>query len=700
MGSTLFAILDGLREPADALLDPSKRVFAPALCGSLIIAAALLFSRGVALRKLPGRLFSSRIWLHKSARADYQMILAKALLRVLLLSSLGMSTLAVAALSAGWLRRHAGAPGLPLDPLWLGGLFTLSAFLIDDWSRFFMHRLMHRVPLLWEFHKVHHSAEVLTPFTLYRTHPIEALLNGVRGAMAVGLLTGLFAWLFGPGLRVFEVLGVELIGFVWTLFGANLRHSHVWVSYGGWLEHLLVSPAQHQIHHSRDARHLDRNFGTILAIWDWLGGSLYVTTKKESIHFGLPEGEVAMKQNLGDLLFLPVATATRGLFAWPRLRPVVATTLLAACLLSSGCSETKRLDRTVLLKSFGQCSLDSYKQAQSAAEQLVSATEALASTPTEATQTAARAAFAKAIDAWQVSELLRYGPAADFLTPGGKGLRDSIYSWPDVNRCLLETQLVAKSYEGAGFQNFSTNTRGLGALEYLLFYSGANNGCNAQAEINMNGNWAALGADELARRRTGYARVAAADVAQKLRDLSAAWEPNGFMAQLTGAGLGSTLFPTQQAAISAVAEAAFFLDTEVKDLKLALPLGIKNCASASCPEALESPFADRGKQHLHSNLVGLRLLLEGCPAGMSLGFDDLLESVGVPALASKMRDDLNAADAAVAALPGDSLKQALSNDRASVQRVYDGVKELTDFLKMEFSMALAIASKRVEGDHD
>ncbi len=78
----------------------------------------------------------------------------------------------------------------------------------------------------------HHSAEVLTPLSLYRTHPVEALLNGARSALSVGLVTGLFAWSFGPALRAWEILGVDAIGFVWTLFGANLRHSHVWLSYG------------------------------------------------------------------------------------------------------------------------------------------------------------------------------------------------------------------------------------------------------------------------------------------------------------------------------------------------------------------------------------------------------------------------------------------------------------------------------------
>lgn len=701
METTVFTkLLHGLKEPAFALLNPSKRVYWPALAGAALIATALLLMRGVALRRIPGQLLSAKLWLHQSARVDYQFILFKALLGALFAGSVGISTLAVAAQTAGWLRHHVSSPSLTLSPLQVGVLFSLSAFLAEDFSRYFLHRLMHRVPLLWAFHKVHHSAEVLTPFTLYRTHPVEAFLNGIRGAVTLGLVTGLFAWLFYPGLRTFEVLGVELIGFVWALLGANLRHSHVWVSYGRLVEHLLISPAQHQVHHSQAPHHLDRNFGTILAIWDYLGGSLYTTQKPERLHFGLPKSESTARQALGSLLLQPFLGLAHSLRLQPKRASAGSAALLGFLILGTGCNEPKRLDRAGLLQSFGQCTLDRYRQTKLAATRLLTATQAYAVMQSPETLGEARAAWSQVMENWQVAELLRYGPAADFQTIGGKGLREGIYSWPDVNRCLIEEQLVARTYEGASFASTTTSTRGLGALEYLLFYSGVDNACGPLSVINSSGSWAGLTAEELARRKAAYARVVAADVEGKIEELVSAWEPNGFLMQLAGAGRGSTLFTSQQPAISAVAEALFFLDTEVKDLKLATPLGIKNCTTASCPSTLESLWADRGKQHLRSNLVGLRVLLEGCPSGSDLGFDDLLESVGAPALATQMSADLAAIETAISGIPSESLAAALSSDRASVMRVYDAVKELTDFLKLEFSMALAISSQRVEGDHD
>jgi sterol desaturase/sphingolipid hydroxylase (fatty acid hydroxylase superfamily) len=63
-----------------------------------------------------------------------------------------------------------------------------ALFVVEDASRFLFHLASHRSPWLWELHKVHHSAEVLTPFTLYRLHPIEGFLNRSRGTLTTALV--------------------------------------------------------------------------------------------------------------------------------------------------------------------------------------------------------------------------------------------------------------------------------------------------------------------------------------------------------------------------------------------------------------------------------------------------------------------------------------------------------------------------------
>jgi len=87
--------------------------------------------------------------------------------------------------------------------------------------------------------------------------------------------------------RGYWVLGVDVVGFALAALGGNLRHSHVWLSYGPWLERWFISPAQHQIHHSRDPRDHDRNFGAGLAVWDWVFGSLSLAGPRRRLRFGL-----------------------------------------------------------------------------------------------------------------------------------------------------------------------------------------------------------------------------------------------------------------------------------------------------------------------------------------------------------------------------------------------------------------------------
>ncbi len=164
--------------------------------------------------------------------------------------------------------------------------FSLILFIIDDFSRFWLHRLYHRVPLLWRFHSIHHSATILTPLTLYRVHSIEFLLNNCRGILVVGITSGLFMYCFRGSIGVYEVLGVNILNVIFNLAAANLRHSHVWIGFG-YFEHIFISPAQHQIHHSRSAIHFNKNYGSCLSIWDKAFNSWRTSKGNKVTRFGL-----------------------------------------------------------------------------------------------------------------------------------------------------------------------------------------------------------------------------------------------------------------------------------------------------------------------------------------------------------------------------------------------------------------------------
>lgn len=687
---------DMLLGPVTALLDPSARVFVPFLIASAVLAAAGFAARGIGPRGIGRMLFDRRVWLHRSAIADYQLIAVKAVLRALTVGGLAISGLAIGALTCAWLRRNVGASPIAagtFSAITVGAAYTLAAFLVEDFSRYAVHRAMHRVPALWAFHEVHHSAEVMTPFTLYRTHPVESAVNGARGAITIGLVTGVCAWLFGPQLRAWEVLGVDAIGFVWTLLGANLRHSHVWVSYGPRWEHVLMSPAQHQIHHSAAPQHVDRNYGTVLSLWDWLSGSLYVTRERERLRFGLP-GAARAPAGLGAMLLQPFGVVLRP------LSPVLvrAGLCLAFVGILSSCSDN-RFDRGALLTAMGENALVVTRRFEADATALAGATAAFAQAPSEATRATARVAWTTASATWQELELLRFGPLAAVESPGGEALRDPIYAWPLVTRCLIEQNIVAPP-AAADVGALGLDVRGLGAMEYLLFFPGTENQCGASSPINAQGTWAALSAAELLARKATYASALAADLTTRAKHLVTA--STAFVGELKRAGTGSAILTTQQLAFNAIAEPLFFLDTEVKDRKLAIPLGLQECPIASCSTSFESEWAGRGKQHLRANLLGAQLLLEGGVAPSSpLGFDDLLVAAGAAPIAVDLRADLAAALAAVDALPDAPLAELVGTHFALLKNVHDRVKALTDFLKMEFTATLQIKPPaRVEGDND
>ena len=150
---------------------------------------------------------------------------------------------------------------------------------------------MHNVRFLWMFHQIHHSAEVITPITHYRIHPVESWLYDLRGALVTGTVAGSFYWVFRGSVSDFTLLGVPALGFVFNMTTGNLRHSHVWLRFPPMIERWLISPAQHQLHHSLDEEHYGSNYGTWLAIWDRMVGSLVVSTEVAPLRYGIPSDE-------------------------------------------------------------------------------------------------------------------------------------------------------------------------------------------------------------------------------------------------------------------------------------------------------------------------------------------------------------------------------------------------------------------------
>lgn len=220
------------------------------------------------------RVFLSRkYWINESTRTDAKYLILNCGVKSLLAMLFVSAQLVVAMSVAFTLQQNFGSVNLIQLPwLLIAAVFTAVFFVAEDLSRFLLHRAMHRIPFLWRYHKTHHSAQILTPLTVHRVHPIEICLYYMRGVLVFGIVSGVFIYVFGSKLSALDILGVDALGFLFNMVAANLRHSHIWLSFGRF-ERVFISPAQHQIHHSIAPEHHDTNFGTCLAVWDRLFGS-------------------------------------------------------------------------------------------------------------------------------------------------------------------------------------------------------------------------------------------------------------------------------------------------------------------------------------------------------------------------------------------------------------------------------------------
>jgi sterol desaturase/sphingolipid hydroxylase (fatty acid hydroxylase superfamily) len=169
-------------------------------------------------------------------------------------------------------------------------LFSFFTFVALDLAQYVSHWLSHKVSALWEFHKVHHAAGVLNPLTNYREHPVDAIMRSLCEAVPVGLVNAIFYHCV-PQVSLVTLFGINIMWIPFNLT-ANLRHTHVWLTFPEKVSRWLISPAMHQVHHGSEPHHIDVNFGRVFTLWDRLGGTYYLPKREgEPIEFGLGSGE-------------------------------------------------------------------------------------------------------------------------------------------------------------------------------------------------------------------------------------------------------------------------------------------------------------------------------------------------------------------------------------------------------------------------
>ena len=189
-------------------------------------------------------------------------------------------------------------------------IWSLLVFLAQDFSKFWCHYLDHKVPVLWELHKVHHSATFLSPLTTARRHPLGDKIDAIWWVLLVSAPAGVAKFLFGLSESDILILIANATLISTVLILDALRHSHLPVSFG-------------PLDHSVKVEHWDKNMGDKLFIWDRLFGTGYIPARDEAITYGLGRGaEVDQLYTTAWGVFVtPVVNAVKVLRHGPIERP-------------------------------------------------------------------------------------------------------------------------------------------------------------------------------------------------------------------------------------------------------------------------------------------------------------------------------------------------------------------------------------------
>jgi sterol desaturase/sphingolipid hydroxylase (fatty acid hydroxylase superfamily) len=153
--------------------------------------------------------------------------------------------------------------------------FVLALVILDGWM-YVWHRANHTIPLLWRFHRMHHSERHMDVTTATRFH----LGEHVGAAM---LRLGLIPLL---GFEVWQLVVYD------TLVIAITQFHHADISIGRWdrwLNWLIVTPYMHKVHHSDWRPETDSNYSTVFSVWDRLARTFRLRDDPKTLQFGLPD---------------------------------------------------------------------------------------------------------------------------------------------------------------------------------------------------------------------------------------------------------------------------------------------------------------------------------------------------------------------------------------------------------------------------
>lgn len=149
-------------------------------------------------------------------------------------------------------------------------LLVVLLLLLYDIFYYWFHRLQHSSPWLWEQHKLHHSDRTFDVTTSLRLNWLETLLQFIFIVVPTGIVIAI------PEDSKIAILIYSVVIIIWGQF----IHLNIAVSWGA-LTPIIGGPQYHRIHHSIEEHHKDRNFASILPIWDILFGTYHRPDRNE-----------------------------------------------------------------------------------------------------------------------------------------------------------------------------------------------------------------------------------------------------------------------------------------------------------------------------------------------------------------------------------------------------------------------------------
>lgn len=302
-----------------AVLDANQRLYGLYVLTSIVIAFCIYKSAKAHFssdeKTFLGFLFPAKVWNHPSAWLDLRYFFFHNLFGKVFL--VGVSGGAMA-LTFGWIAGDISLMEVQQDNTLSPGAdiaiafgFMIVAMLVSDFLGWYCHYLQHKSPFLWQFHKVHHSAEVMHPVSNYREHPIDNLFYLVAIGGGYGAVLALAIRIFGYAPSMPTLLGVPLTMLTFNLVGYNLRHSHVWLRWPGVWSKIFPSPAHHHVHHSYHPDHIDKNFAFMFPIWDVIFRTYHMPEDNRDVKFGIGEGNAVELTSCTRLYWVPVRDAYR-----------------------------------------------------------------------------------------------------------------------------------------------------------------------------------------------------------------------------------------------------------------------------------------------------------------------------------------------------------------------------------------------------